>query len=187
MNVLVSLWLPILLCAVVVFVLSSLIHMVIKWHASDYRGLSNEDAVRDAIRAGNPPPGQYVVPWCKDMKEMGSEAMVRKYNEGPVGVFTLSPNGPVKMGKSLGLWFVLNIVVAVAAVYLAGRVFGLDPSHARGAGKLAGAATFLAYGFGSISDSVWMGRPWSITFKFLVDSALYGIGSGLVVWWLWPK
>ena len=54
MNALLSLWLPILLSAVVVFVISSLIHMVFKWHASDYNALANEDAVRDAIRAGNP-------------------------------------------------------------------------------------------------------------------------------------
>ncbi len=35
--------------------------MVIKWHAGDYRGFANEDAVRAAIRAGNPAPGRYVV------------------------------------------------------------------------------------------------------------------------------
>ena len=63
MNTLLSLWLPILLSAVVVFVISSLVHMVFKWHASDYKGFANEDAVRAAIRAGNPAPGQYVVPY----------------------------------------------------------------------------------------------------------------------------
>jgi hypothetical protein len=57
MNNLLALWLPILLSAVVVFIISSLIHMVIKWHAGDYNALANEDAVRAAIRAGNPAPG----------------------------------------------------------------------------------------------------------------------------------
>jgi hypothetical protein len=45
-----QLWLPILLSAVCVFAASSLIHMVVKWHASDYNPLSNEDEVRAAIR-----------------------------------------------------------------------------------------------------------------------------------------
>ena len=33
-----ALWLPILLSAVIVFVASSLIHMVSGWHKSDYPG-----------------------------------------------------------------------------------------------------------------------------------------------------
>src|SRR2546430_1525410 len=89
MNALLSLWLPILLSAVTVFVISSLIHMVIKWHASDYNGFANEDAVRAAIRASNAKPGRYVVPHCPDMKDMASEAMKKKYAEGPVGHITL--------------------------------------------------------------------------------------------------
>ena len=114
MNTLLSLWLPILLSAVVVFVISSLVHMVIKWHAPDYHGFSNEDAVRDALRAGNPAPGGYVVPFCKDMKDMASEAMMKKYQEGPVGHITLGSSGAPNMGKHLGLWFLWSLVVAAA-------------------------------------------------------------------------
>jgi hypothetical protein len=44
MAMLASLWLPILLAAVGVFVVSSLIHMLFKWHNRDYRKLPNEDA-----------------------------------------------------------------------------------------------------------------------------------------------
>jgi hypothetical protein len=46
MHTLLSLWLPILLSAVVVFVISSLVHMVFKWHASDYRRADNEETLR---------------------------------------------------------------------------------------------------------------------------------------------
>src|SRR4051812_7568588 len=105
MHTLLSLWLPILLSAVVVFVISSLVHMVVKYHASDYGTVANEDAVRDAIRAGNPAPGRYVFPQCKDMKDMASEEMKKKYQEGPVGHITILPNGVPNMGKYLGQWF----------------------------------------------------------------------------------
>ena len=185
MNTLLALWLPILLSAVVVFVISSLIHMVIKWHAGDYDSLSNEDAVRDAIRAGNPAPGRYVVPHCKDMKDMASEAMMKKYVEGPVAHFTLGPNGAPNMGKFLGLWFLWSLVIAAVAAYLAARLIPLDPAHARGAAKLAGAVTFIAYGFGTVTESIWMMRPWSTSAKYLLDAALYAVGSGLVFYWLW--
>ena len=63
MSILAALWLPIVLSAVFVFVLSAIIHMVLKYHNSDYKRLPNEDAVRAAIRerqrAG---PRQYIFP-----------------------------------------------------------------------------------------------------------------------------
>ncbi len=186
MSALFSLWLPILLSAAAVFVISSLIHMVFKWHASEYRGLPNEDAVRDAIRAGNPSPGQYVLPHCPDMKAMAGEAMGRKYREGPVGYLTLAPHGPPNIAKSLLGWFVLSVVIAAVGAFLATQIFGLDPIRDRAAAKLVGAVSFLAYGFGSISDGIWMARPWSSVAKFLLDAALYAVASALIFCWLWP-
>ncbi len=186
MTALISLWLPILLSAVVVFVISSLIHMVIKWHAPDYRGFANEDAVRTAIGAGTPAPGHYVVPYCADMKQMGSEAMLKKYREGPVGHIILAPTGAPNMGKHLGLWFLWSVVVAAVAAFLATRLLGLDHNHARAAAKLVGAVTFIAYGYGTMQESIWMARSWSSSVKYLLDAALYGVGSGFVFLWLWP-
>jgi hypothetical protein len=186
MNALIALWLPILLSAVVVFIISSIVHMVIKWHASDYNGFTNEDAVRAAIRAGNPKPGHYVVPYCKDMKEMGSETMLQKYREGPIGHMSIVPNCTPNMGKHLGLWFVWSLAISVIAAYLAVRLLGLDHAYARAAAKLIGAVSFIAHGAGNISESIWMGRPWSSTAKYLADAALYGIGAALVFYCLWP-
>lgn len=186
MNILLSLWLPIVLCAVVVFVISSLIHMVIKWHAGDYSTFTNEDAVRAAIRAGNPAPGRYVLPACKDMKDMGSEAMLQKYREGPVAHVTVGPTGVPVLGKFLGLWFVWSLIVAAVAAYLAGRIYSLKPVHADSAAKLMGAVTFVAHGFGTVTESIWSMRPWAASVKYLIDAALYGLASAFVLYWLWP-
>ncbi len=186
MNALLALWLPILLSAVVVFAISTLIHMVFKWHAPEYRGLSNEDAVRDAIRAGNPGPGQYCIPYCKEMKDMGSAAMIKKYQDGPVGFLTLAPSGVPNMGKSLGQWFLMTLVVAIIAAFLATQLFGLDPTRARAAAKLVGAVSFIAYGIGEIPQSIWMHHPWSATAKYFIDATLYAVGSAFVFYWLWP-
>jgi hypothetical protein len=186
MNALLALWWPILLSAVVVFAISSLVHMVIKWHASDYSKLANEDAVRDVIRAGHPAPGRYIMPHCAEMKDMASEAMVKKYREGPVGHFTLGPSGVPNLGKYLGLWFLWSVAIAVVAAFLASRLIGWDHAHARAAAKLVAAVTFIAHGFGTVSESIWMMRPWSESAKYLLDAALYAIGSGLVFLWLWP-
>ncbi|MBE2215993.1 MAG: hypothetical protein IAE82_19120 [Opitutaceae bacterium] len=186
MNALLALWLPILLSAVVVFFISSLVHMVFKWHAPDYRGFSNEDAVRAAIRAGHPAPGPYVVPYCSDMKEMGSEAMQAKYRDGPVGYVTLAPNGSPNIGKSLLVWFVFTVVIAKVAAFVATQAYGLDPTKAGAAAWLAGVVSFVAYGFGTITESIWMARPWTSSAKYLLDAALYATASAFVFFWLWP-
>lgn len=187
MSALSSLWLPILLSAVVVFVISSLIHMVLKWHANDYRHFPNEDAIRDAIRAANPAPGRYVFPRCEDMKDMASEEMKKKYNEGPVGHVTIVANGVPNMGKYLGQWFLLCLLVSAVAACVTGKVYNLDPLWVKPAAKLAGVIAFLGYGFGTLTESIWMGRPWSQSAKHLVDAALYAAGTWAVFLWLWPK
>ena len=51
MTDLLSLWLPILLSAVAVFVVSSVLHMATPWHKSDARRLPEEEKVMDALRA----------------------------------------------------------------------------------------------------------------------------------------
>ncbi len=184
MNAFLSLWLPILLSAVVVFVISSLIHMLLNWHAGDYGTFANEDAVRDAIRAGNAKPGRYVMPACKEMKDMATEAMKKKYAEGRVGHITLLPNGQPNMGKYLGVWFLLCLLVSAVAALLASRLIPLDHIFARSAAKLAFAVSFIGYGFGTIQESIWSGRPWSQSVKYLVDAALYALGSAAVFLWL---
>jgi hypothetical protein len=45
-----SLWLPILLSAVLVFVVSSIIHMMTPWHKGDYPKVPDEDRVMEALR-----------------------------------------------------------------------------------------------------------------------------------------
>lgn len=186
MHTLTALWLPILVSAIAVFIISSLVHMVLKWHAHDYGALANEDAVRDAIRAGNPAPGRYVIPQCREMKDMASPAMQQKYREGPVGHITIIPNGQPNMGKYLGIWFLLCLLVSAVALFIAGRVYLIAHHWAHPAAKLAGAIAFVAYGFGSIQESIWTGRPWGQTVKYLIDAALYALGTWAVCLWLWP-
>ena len=66
------LWLPILLSSVIVFVVSSLIHMVSPWHKSDYPKMPNEDKVTDALRPLAIPPGDYMVPRPSSRQDLRS-------------------------------------------------------------------------------------------------------------------
>lgn len=180
------LWLPILLSAAFVFVASSLIHMVLKWHNSDYRGLANEDEVRAAIRAQGPAPGMYVLPHCTDMKAMGTPEMQAKFKEGPLGFLILRQPGPLSMGKNLTQWFGFCLLVSVFCAYLAGHVFMPGASYLA-VFRIAGTAGFMAYAFGSLPMGIWWGQPWGAVAKDMLDGLIYGLITAGTFGWLWPR
>ena len=113
---------PILLSAVLVFVASSIIHMLLPWHHSDYPKLTNEDGVRDALRPLAIPPGDYMVPRPSSTEDMRSPEFAEKMKQGPVLIFTVIPNGPFSMRRNLILWFLYCVVVGLFAAYIAGRI-----------------------------------------------------------------
>ena len=177
---------PILLSAVLVFLASSIIHMVIKWHAPDYRKLSNEDQVRAAIRAANPPPGQYLFPWSQDSKEMCSPEMKQKMIDGPIGLIWLRPSGELKMGPFLGKWFLLTIVISALVSYVGWSVLPRGTDYLK-VFQVLGATTWLAYAWASPADSIWGGKPWSVTVKTIVDGLIYACVTAGAFAWLWPR
>jgi len=181
MAVLASLWLPTLLAAVAVFVASSAIHMLFKWHNRDYRKLPNEEAVRAAINAGRPGPGLYVLPYYLEGNECSTEEAQARFREGPVGKLTLRRPGPMSVGPMLLQWFVLNLAVAFVAACMA-----VGSMSAHQAAHTTGLATLLAYGAGAISEAIWMGKPWAATLKDLLDASIYAVATAAVFLWLWP-
>ena len=181
-----SLWLPIVLGAVLVFVASSVVHMVLKWHNADYFKLANEDEVRAALRKGAPGPGQYVIPHCTDMKQAQSPEMQQKFGEGPVAHLFVRANGMVPIGKALGQWFALSLVVSLLCGYVA--------AHSLHAGAPAGnvlrivaTIAFMAYGIGAVTEGIWQGKPWRSVGKDLADALLYGFATAIPFAMLWPK
>ena len=159
--------------------------MVFKWHLGDYRQLSNEDAVRATLSAGTPAPGLYVVPYCTDMKEMGSESMLKKLTDGPNAYIVVRRNGMPNMGAMLGKWFALTLVVAAAVAVISAAAVAPGSTNASNAGCLAGMMTFLAYFVGSACNSVWMGKTWGSTAKDALDAAIYGARTWVIFMKLW--
>src|SRR5207302_1453814 len=121
MTGLLALWLPILLSAVLVFVVSSLIHMASPWHKGDYPKLSSEDRVMDALRPLAIPPGDYMMPRPSSREEMRSPQFLEKFKKGPVLMLTVWPGGSMSMSRQLVQWFLYAVVVGCFAAYVAGR------------------------------------------------------------------
>jgi hypothetical protein len=186
MSILAALWQPIVLSAVLVFILSAIIHMVLKYHNSDYKRLPNEDAVRAALRSGNSSPGQYIFPHADDMKQMGSPEMQQKFIEGPVGVLYLKRPGPPTMGPALAQWFLFNLWVSLLVAYVAARTIPPGTEYLD-VFCTVGVVTFLAYAAGVLPASIWMGKPWAVTAKEMFDGLLYALVTAGTFGWLWPR
>ncbi|KAA3654830.1 MAG: hypothetical protein DWQ10_17550 [Calditrichaeota bacterium] len=180
-----SLWLPILLSAVFIFVVSSIIHMVLKYHNNDFMGLPDEDGVMGALQKFSIPPGDYAVPYAGSMEAMKSDAYLEKVNKGPVAMLTVLENGQPKMGVSLALWFLYSIIVSIFAAYVAGRALGPD-AHYLGVFRFAGATAFMGYAMALLQNSIWYKRNWAATCKSMFDGLIYALVTAGTFGWLWP-
>src|SRR5262249_18628120 len=140
-----ALWLPILVSAIVVFVASSILHMLLPYHRSDYRQLPDEERVLDALRGAAVTPGRtYHFPFCTH-KEMKSPEAQEKFKRGPVGLMTIIPSGPPAMGKYLGLWFVFCVIVSIFVAGVTSQSFGPSAEH-HALVHMAIIVAFLGYG-----------------------------------------
>jgi len=180
-----SLWLPVIVSAVAVFVVSALLHMVLKYHKADYKQLSDEDSVAQAIRKTGPAPGVYFIPYCIDMAQMKDPAVRKKYEDGPVGLLTFGPNAVPSFGKSLGQWFALCLLVSFVTAYVARHTLipGQDGLTVL---RITGTVAFVAYAFGFFQDSIWKMIPWSNSLRGIADAVVYALVTGLAFRLLWP-
>lgn len=185
MVVLASLWLPILLSAVLVWIASAIIWMVLPHHKQDYQGLPDEDAARAAFGPQNLRPGQYNIPHCTSMADMKRPDVQKKFDQGPVAFITVLTNGMPAMGRNMALSFVFYLVISAIVAYLASRT--LSPaSDYLAVFRVVGTVSWLAYGTAVIQDAIWFGRPWTSVVKSLFDALVYALATAGVFGWLWP-
>jgi hypothetical protein len=186
MVLLMTLWAPILLSAVIVFVASSLMHTVLKYHHKDIRKVQDEDKVMAALRAAGVQQGLYAFPYCKHGKEMKSAEMIEKQKQGPIGFLTVFPSGPPQMGKFMGLWFGYCLMVSFFVAYLAAHTVAPGANY-RAVFRVVGTAAFLAYGLGHLSNGIWKGQPWGAVITEVIDGLIYGLLTAGTFGWLWPR
>jgi hypothetical protein len=178
-----ALWLPIVLSAVIVFVASSIIHMLLPIHKSDYKKLPDEEAARAALRGVA--PGIYMFPAC-DHKTMKEPAMLEKFKQGPVGTVLLRRPGAINMGSFLGSWFGYCLLISFFVAYLAAHTLA-PGTHYLQVFRVVGTAAILAYGLAQIPNGIWGGHPWGVVTKHIIDGVIYGLLTAGTFGWLWPR
>lgn len=177
--------LPALVATVLVFVASSVIHMVLKLHNPDYLKLANEDEVRAAIRKGAPGPGQYVMPHNLDPKALATPEYQAKLQEGPNAILYVGRKGPVQLGPFLGKWIAYSLVVSLIVGYVARATMPAGAPYLDFF-QIAGLSAWLAYSWQGPSDSIWKHKPWRITFRGMFDGLVYALLTAGSFAWLWP-
>lgn len=184
MVTLTALWLPIVLSAIIVFIASSIMHMVLPYHRSDYKQLPEEDKILAALRPAGLQKGLYVFPYCTH-KDMKSPAIQEKYKQGPVGMLTVFPSGPPAIPKFMGQWFAYCLIIGVFVAYLTGHTVAPGANYLV-VFRVAGTAGFMAYGLGTLSNGIWKGQPWGMTLKEAFDGLVFGLLTAGTFGWLWP-
>jgi hypothetical protein len=180
-----SLWLPVLLSAFLVFVASNVLHMVLKYHASDYKTLPSEDAVQQALRKFNIPHGDYMLPRPPKMAALRDPAFLEKRRLGPVAIITIM-SSEFNMGALLAKWFGFCLVVSLFSGYLGSRALAPAESYLK-VSQIVSCAAFMGYGLAMIPQSIWYQKSWATTAKQLVDALIYGFITGGTFGWLWPQ
>ena len=180
-----SLWIPILLSAVVVFIVSSIIHMLLPYHHSDFSKVPDEEEVMNSLGKIGIPPGDYVFPYAGGMKELNSPEYKEKVNKGPVAFMTVLKSGNQGMGGSLALWFLYGVIVNIFAAYIASRALGPGAPFPA-VFRFSGCVAFTGYSLALLQNSIWYKRKWSSTFKSMFDGLIYALVIAAVFGWLWP-
>jgi hypothetical protein len=181
-----ALWLPILVSLVVVFVISSVIHMASPWHKGDYPKLPNEDAVMDALRPLGLPAGDYMMPRPSSMAEMKSPEFMERVRRGPRVIMTMLPSGDGGMVGNLIGWAIFILVVTFIAAHVASAILPASARH-ESVFHTVGLFTLAAYAFALWPLSIWYGRSWGITFRATLDGLIYAVVTALIFMWLWPR
>jgi hypothetical protein len=180
---LLSLWLPVLVSAVVVFFAGFIAWTVLPHHRSDWVPVPNEDPLLNAIRGMGLGRGQYVFPHAMTPEGQKAEGAKEKVKEGPVGSLVIwdAPN----MGRSMVQYFVFCLGVSFMVGYVGYATMPAGVEYL-GVFRVLGTVAFMAYAAAEIPPAIWFGHTWSSVWKSVVDGLVFGLLTGGVFGWLWP-
>ena len=183
MALLFSLWLPILVSAVVVFIASSVIHMVFTYHKNDLQKLPDEEGAMNALRLLDIPQGDYVMPYCGTSKGMKEPEMIEKWDKGPVAILTVLESGMPKMGKSLVQWFIYILVVSIFAAYIASHSLTSEDTYLA-VFRIVGSVAFMGYSLAFWQSYIWFKKSFRYVFLSSIDGLIYALLTAGVFGWL---
>ena len=108
-----------------------------------------------------------------------------RMKQGPVGVMSIQPSGPLNFGKVMGQWFVYSLVIALFAAYLTGRTRGPGAPYLE-VFRVSGTVAFCCYSVAHWQNWIWWGKSTRFTLTNSIDGIIYALITGGTFGWLWP-
>jgi hypothetical protein len=186
MHPFLELWLPTILSAVAVFILSSIINMAVPWHRNDYAKFPDEAGVLDALRGFNLAPGEYLAPRPASRADMGTADFAEKVKRGPLVILNIASGDSVSLGKPLVLWLLYVIVVSAMAGHIAYPRHDLQVDS-RSIFHTVALTSLLAYAGAQWQQTIWYRKPWLTSLKSTLDGLIYAVATGAIFVYFWPK
>lgn len=188
---LLSLWLPILLSAAAVWLVSLIASMALPHHKQDWVAIpgsaGGEDGFMDDLRKRGIPPGNYLFPDFRDPASMKSEKVQKALEHGPVGHLSVWKT-PLTMADKMVGTFVVYLVASALIAYLTRIAL---PAASGPAGfarvfQIATTAGVLTYCFSFIPSGIWWGMSKRTIAANVIDGVVYAAITGVIFAWRWP-
>lgn len=180
---LLDLWLPILVSTVAVFIASFIVHMVMKHHKEDWKGLPNEADVLAMVRDKPIAPGRYMFPFCADFKDMQNPEVKARWEAGPHGSMAVWSAMP-SFGRNLVLTLVLYLGISIFVGYLGS--IAITTADGTTIFRFATTAALGAHCLGFLGDAIWFNTPRRVVINDVLDALAYALITGAIFMWLWP-
>jgi hypothetical protein len=188
MDFLTHLWLPILVSGVGVWFASAIAWMAIGHHKKDRDPIANEQEFMDTITRMNIRPGNYGFPdFCQHDKlprKERMEALKVLYDKHPQGLLRVW--APMNMGTNMLLTFLFYLVTSTVIAYLGWAALPAGAAFSK-VFQVLGTAGILAYCFASFPGDLWFQKKRRAMLMDLVDGVIFGLITGAIFAWLWPK
>lgn len=185
MDMLMQLWLPIILSAVILFFASSVIWMALPIHKKDYLDPKDKQhALHEAVKASGLAPGQYFIPFDCQGKDKSPEIAARM-ESGPYFVLQLMRGRP-NMGKMLGLWMLNLLILSLFVAYVAAYALPAGAEYLN-VFRIVGATALLAHGGSALTQIIWQAHPVHTLPGKLIDAVVYALLTAGTFAWLWPS
>lgn len=184
MELLLPLWLPILISAAVVWVVSAIVWMALPHHKNDFIALADENSFIDFLRKSGIKPGNYVFPDFRGREAMKSEKTCKALEAGPVGHLSVWQT-PLTMGGKMFGTFIVYLIVNTFIAYLAAVTLPKPAEFAR-VFQVVGTAGIIAYSFSFIPNMIWFGAYRRTIVAGIIDGIVYGLITGAIFAWRWP-
>jgi len=184
MDLFISLWLPILLSTLGVFIASFLLWAVLPLHKPESRKLPDEGRAMETLRSMSVKPGMYMFPYCGDKDSMNAPDFQDKKEKGPHG-YVLIWSGWPNMGRNLALTFIIQLLISGLVAYIA--TLALEPGAAfLDVFQVTMSAAILGYVFGGLCNDIWFGKPVRAIATHIFDAIVYSLITAFIFSAMWP-